>query len=65
MRIKVEVGTLCTTDYNRSGVRVIYIDLLPSITLRYVDWGRGREFNIYFSWLAWLLTVTMTSNKHK
>ena len=64
MRIKVEAGKP-GTGRGLGRAWVVIIELLPAITFRYVDWELGREFNIYLSWLAWQITVTMTSNKHK
>lgn len=64
MRIKVEAGK-SGTGKGLGRARVVIIELLPTVTFRYVDWELGRELNIYLSWLAWQFIVTMTSNKHK
>lgn len=61
MKIKVKVESLIwRKDQGRPGV--VLFELLPAITFRYVDWELGYEYNVYLSWLAWCISITLTKN---
>ena len=40
--------------------RLFYLDLIPAITYRHVTGNFGYEYNLYLSWLAWCISITLT-----
>lgn len=39
---------------------VFFLELIPSITFRFVRGGFGKEANLYISWLLWTFTITLS-----
>lgn len=62
MKIKVKAQNCCYKDAVRD-VRIFYLDIIPCITFRRVKWKLGYEYNLYLSWLAWCVEITITRDK--
>lgn len=59
MKIRFETEVLCFKN-EKQHLRVFYLALLPSVTYRHVTGDFGDEYNLYLSWLAWCVTITLT-----
>lgn len=62
MDIKVRAEMTRYKD-GKGETHTLLINLLPSISIRYVDWALGYEYDIYFSWLVWGLIIMAAKPK--